>query len=196
MDATNDDIGPPPSTAPPAQAGRTDADAANGISALLTHVSTTVATPLTLSRYRRVMATPGLYFIEQTMVATRAYVRGMEAGLCLLAFTHEHRGDLSASELHPRYTCADIRRQLVCRTRAARRRELMPLDPGTTLGAYTVTAQIGAGGMGECLPRPRHEARPGRGGPAELEQPGEAEHHGAGRAPRRDRATPRPSRGT
>ena len=25
----------------------------------------------------------------------------------------------------------------------------MPLSPGTTLGSYTVTAQIGAGGMGE-----------------------------------------------
>ena len=25
----------------------------------------------------------------------------------------------------------------------------MPLEPGTTLGPYTVTAQIGAGGMGE-----------------------------------------------
>ena len=25
----------------------------------------------------------------------------------------------------------------------------MPLTPGTTLGSYTVTAQIGAGGMGE-----------------------------------------------
>ena len=25
----------------------------------------------------------------------------------------------------------------------------MPLEPGTTLGPYSVTAQIGAGGMGE-----------------------------------------------
>ena len=50
----------------------------------------------------------------------------------------------------PKWTSADLRRELVLGTHRAGAHELtMPLEPGTTLGPYAVTAKIGEGGMGE-----------------------------------------------
>ena len=47
----------------------------------------------------------------------------------------------------------------------------MPLTPGTRLGPYEIVSQLGQGGMGDRLPRARHEARARRRGQGPAAEP-------------------------